>query len=376
MRLIGEFQSEKEAFRFQVFLQNHGIQSLYDLAKDAPEQKPVYRLWVIEEDGFDTALSYYREWEQDSASEQFQDVKEELPPQKGSHSPWKVRVAAPSFHSPFSLNNFIIVICGFLFLWYVVQAERLVKVQGEVALEYELTPIQKELFFDYPAYLGNIESFLQEYDIKTEEDLKKLSPKLQARFKKIQDTLTWKGGADMIVTREWTLIEKLPDKTLFAKIREGEVWRLITPVLLHGNLLHLLFNMVWLFVLGRQIEERIGRFRYLLLSVLLGVAGNVAQYLVSGPIFLGYSGIITGMVGFIWMRQKMAPWEGYPLPRVVIVFITVFVAAMLALEVVSMALQFFHITSVYANIANTAHIIGGLFGIALARLSLFSRSHR
>lgn len=278
-------------------------------------------------------------------------------------------------HLAFSLNNFMICLCGFLFIWTLFQEVRLVQKQGPIAREYELVPIEQELFFDYSEYRAELKKFLDLYSVKTTEDLKELPPEVQDRFKKIQEAPAWKGVAEMIATRDWTLTEKLPDGTLFGKIRQGQVWRLFTPVLLHGNWLHILFNMAWLFILGRQIEERIGKFRYILLSLLLGILGNVAQYIVDGPDFLGYSGIITGMVGFIWMRQKTAPWEGYPLQRPVILFITVFVVAMLALQALFMTLRFFNITGVSTNIANTAHVIGGIFGACLGRLSVFQRSH-
>jgi GlpG protein len=134
--------------------------------------------------------------------------------------------------------------------------------------------------------------------------------------------------------------------------------------------------MAWVWILGRQIEQRLGVFRYLLLSLIIGVISNVVQYIMSGPVFLGYSGIVMGMVGFIWMRQKMAPWEGYPLQPVVVRFIVIYVAALLALELVSVALDFFHVTELYANIANTAHIVGGVTGILLARFPFFSRSKK
>ncbi len=375
MRLIGEFQNEKEAFEFQTFLQNHGIQSVYDTTPDS-----TYRLWVIEEDDFDKTLGYYQEWQHDPTSPSFHfsqppnaDSEHAVSVSHPEHTRWRVRMSHPPLHTPFSLNNFIILICGFLFIWTLFQMSQLEKERGSVALKYELVPLQKELMFDYPADRAQIEKFLDQNDIRTEEDLKALPPKVQARFQQIERTPTWKGVVDMFVTRDWTLVEKLPEGTLFGKIRQGEIWRLITPVLLHGGFLHILLNMAWLFVLGRQIEACIGKIRYLFLSLILGIVGNVAQYLMTGPMFLGYSGIIIGMVGFIWMRQKVAPWEGYPLQRPVILFITVFVAAVFALEILSIALQFFHIQALFTNIANTAHVAGGIFGVLLGRLSLFER---
>lgn len=373
MRLIAELETEKLAFGFQTFLHNHGIKSVYDSTAQG-----VYRVWTVEEDDFEKAVSLYEEWKQNPQELVTTQTIQSAPSSATikEHANWRVRIDVPRLRSPFSLNNFIIVLCGFLFLLTLVQMGRLEQQQGPIALQYELVPIQRKLMFDDPAYFANFGKFFEQYDVKTSDDLKKLPAKIQERFKKIESTPTWKGFGEMLASHDDSLLEKLPEGTLFGKIRQGEIWRLFTPVLLHGGWLHILFNMAWLFMLGRQIEDRIGKFRYVLLSLLIGVVGNVAQYLMSGPIFLGYSGIVTGMVGFIWMRQKVAPWEGYPLQRPVIIFITVFVAAMVALEIVSMLLQFFHVIEVSANIANTAHVIGGVFGLLLGRLSFFRRSHQ
>ena len=131
--------------------------------------------------------------------------------------------------------------------------------------------------------------------------------------------------------------------------------------------------MAWLWILGRQLEQRLSLPKMFLMILIIGVLSNVVQYIMGGPIFLGFSGIVVGMVGFIWMRQKLAPWEGYPLQRPVILFIVVFVAAMLALELISLSLQFFHLVQLSANIANSAHIAGGIIGMLLARLRFFAR---
>src|SRR5439155_4870026 len=59
------------------------------------------------------------------------------------------------------------------------------------------------------------------------------------------------------------------------EVRRGEVWRLITPIFIHFNLLHIFFNMLWLRDLGTLIELRRGG-KYLLLQVvLIGAISNL-----------------------------------------------------------------------------------------------------
>jgi GlpG protein len=107
--------------------------------------------------------------------------------------------------------------------------------------------------------------------------------------------------------------------------------------------------------------------------VLLGVISNVAQYLMSGPYFVGFSGIVVGLAVFIWARQQNAPWEGYPLPRSTFLFLLLFVAAMMLLDLLSFLLQLFQLTTLPLTIANTAHVVGGLAGLALGKWNFFSK---
>jgi GlpG protein len=161
------------------------------------------------------------------------------------------------------------------------------------------------------------------------------------------------------------------------EILQGQVWRLFTPCLLHIDFLHLLFNMLWLWVLGRPIEQRIGPFRTLVLTLLAGVISNVAQYAVSGPLFMGYSGIVTALAGFIWMREKKAPWEGYPLNKATLLFLLLFIGSILLLQIAAYFIQVFTSYNFAPRIANTAHIVGALVGILLARFSYFAQKvHR
>jgi GlpG protein len=373
MRLIGEFRDERQSFGFQAFLKKEGIQSLYDSTKDAAGLT-TFRLWIVEEDDFDKAWAFYQEWQKNPHDVRFEPKQEKVEPAVAKSAPpkWKVNMVRKPGTS-FSLNNFIILLCGLLFILNLIQ-EGKIKQKGEAAVQLTFTPLEKKLLFDYPVYFVNLEKFLADYPIRTMADIKTLSATGQAAFEKGKEAPTWKGLTDLLIQRSWKNYEELPPGTLFGKIRQGEVWRLFSPVLLHGNWLHILFNMAWIWLLGRQIEQRVGMFRYLILSVILGVVANVAQYMISGPEFLGYSGIVMGLVGFIWMRQRSAPWEGYPLNPTIVRFIVIYVLILLVLETISLGLDFFHVTELYANIANTAHIIGGLTGVLLARLPFFSRS--
>ena len=80
-------------------------------------------------------------------------------------------------------------------------------------------------------------------------------------------------------------------------IIQGQLWRLITPVLLHGSFLHIAFNMYALFVFGPGLERHFGHGRFLALYLLSGFAGNVFSFLFSTAPSLGASTAIFGLLG-------------------------------------------------------------------------------
>lgn len=92
-------------------------------------------------------------------------------------------------------------------------------------------------------------------------------------------------------------------------IRQGQLWRLITPVLLHGSLLHIGFNMYALFSFGTGLERRFGHFRFLVLYLLAGFAGNVLSFLFSSGISVGSSTSIFGLIAaegiFLYQNRKL-----------------------------------------------------------------------
>jgi rhomboid protease GluP len=82
-----------------------------------------------------------------------------------------------------------------------------------------------------------------------------------------------------------------------ALIMQGQIWRLITPIFLHGSILHIAFNMYALFAIGPTLERFYGRWRYLTLFILSGFAGNVMSFIFTANPSLGSSTAIFGLLG-------------------------------------------------------------------------------
>jgi membrane associated rhomboid family serine protease len=80
----------------------------------------------------------------------------------------------------------------------------------------------------------------------------------------------------------------------------GHLYTLFTSMFLHGGWFHLLGNMLFLWVFGRNVEDLIGRARFLVFYVLCGLASGVIQVMVSphSPLpTIGASGAIAGVMG-------------------------------------------------------------------------------
>jgi membrane associated rhomboid family serine protease len=90
-------------------------------------------------------------------------------------------------------------------------------------------------------------------------------------------------------------------------ISAGEYYRLLTSGFLHYGAIHLAMNMYALWILGRECERLIGRWRYLTLYLIAGIGGAVGVYLFAGPTTAtaGASGSIFGLLGalFFFFRK-------------------------------------------------------------------------
>jgi len=82
-----------------------------------------------------------------------------------------------------------------------------------------------------------------------------------------------------------------------ALIRQGQYWRLVTPALLHNNLIHLLVNSYALHVLAPGAEVIMGTSRMLLVYCTAAITSNVFSYRFNPAPSVGASGAIMGLLG-------------------------------------------------------------------------------
>ena len=83
-------------------------------------------------------------------------------------------------------------------------------------------------------------------------------------------------------------------------------WRMLTSVLVHGSIFHVLLNMYTLWIFGQTLEPMLGRWRFLTLYVLSGLAGSLGVLFLSNPGVgvVGASGAIFGLMGAFLVIQR------------------------------------------------------------------------
>jgi GlpG protein len=136
---------------------------------------------------------------------------------------------------------------------------------------------------------------------------------------------------------------------ILTEVRHGEVWRLITPIFIHYNLMHIVFNMLVLRDMGTLIESRQGVKVLLLLVLTIGIGSNVGQYFYSGPFFGGMSGVLYGLLGYIWLRGQCDPASGLHLAPMTLAMMLIWF--------------FLCLLNVIPGAANACHVVGLIMGM-------------
>lgn len=152
----------------------------------------------------------------------------------------------------------------------------------------------------------------------------------------------------------WLFYPLLPSdslQSLLAGINSLEFFvRTFTPMILHFGELHLIFNMLWLWYFGKQLEGTHPRLLFAALILLTSFAGNTSQYLYSQfNNFGGMSGVIYGLVGYAWLTHRFMPKSYLMINNSMFV---VFVIALIAMEFVAGSM-----------IASAAHLGGLVTGL-------------
>jgi membrane associated rhomboid family serine protease len=167
-------------------------------------------------------------------------------------------------------------------------------------------------------------------------------------------------------------------------VDEAAWWvTLFTSMFMHGGILHIAGNMLFLWVFGNNIEDRLGRVKFLLFYLLAGLVAVYAQALIdtsSTAPTIGASGAIAGVLGAYAVL--------YPHARVltlifIIFFVTLVEIPALILLAVWFILQFLPALGQVAvepggggGVAYFAHVGGFVFGLAVAAVMLWFTGRR
>ncbi|MGK5594824.1 MAG: rhomboid family intramembrane serine protease [Parachlamydiaceae bacterium] len=380
MRLLCTLENEQEAIQLSQYLNENEIANNLEIAVNRDWGSDSYganisTIWVIEEDQFEKAEQLYQNFQAAPPPPPTLTTAIIEPIQNLSTQEEPKEQPITIYTQKRLITVYLLIFCALLyFIGELTSPKPPSFLPAWPLTALVSSPINSILMFDWPKTYELIADFANQYGMETLQQYQELPRAAKELLQDIQHTPYWQGLYDrMIEITASNNPSPLFNTPLFEKIQQGEVWRLFSPILLHADILHLLFNMLWLFVLGKQIEEKVGPTKYVLFILIAAGLSNTAQYLMTGPNFLGFSGVLCAMLTFIWIRQKRAPWEGYQLQRSTFLFILIFVFGMFTLQSLAFALELYTTHSMGVSIANTAHLSGLMIGLTLGNLPTFAR---
>lgn len=179
----------------------------------------------------------------------------------------------------------------------------------------------------------------------------------------------WVFGAIVFLLISFTPMEfvdnQLVSLPLSTTLSSGQWWRLITPIFLHFGIMHLVFNALWIWILGEMIERNQGQVKLVLLILFTALISNSAQFLINDSSqFGGLSGVVYGYLGYIWLWSKLHPQQGLAINNGLVIFM---------LGWMLLGITDFSRSLLGLNMANEAHLGGLLAGLAFALLPWFKK---
>ncbi|MFM5246379.1 MULTISPECIES: rhomboid family intramembrane serine protease GlpG [Aeromonas] len=156
------------------------------------------------------------------------------------------------------------------------------------------------------------------------------------------------------------IFDELAFHPTLAQFTDWQAWRYVTPAFIHFSVVHLVFNLLWWWYLGGQIEQRLGSGKLFILLIVGAALPNIAEFFASGPRFGGLSGVVYALLGYSWLRTRLQPDCGLAMPP-----------ALMGFMLVWLVLGFLDMLG--TPTANMAHLVGLLVGLAQGWLD---RHHR
>jgi GlpG protein len=135
----------------------------------------------------------------------------------------------------------------------------------------------------------------------------------------------------------------------------AEIYRLVTPAIMHLSALHLVFNLAFWWFLGAKVEKVLGTQTLIVIFVIGALISNAAQALIVSSNFAGLSGVNYALAGFVWMCHVKFKSRALFLPTNLFVFLIIW-----------MLLGFTDWLPM--SMANWAHLGGLLTGMGLTFL--------
>ena len=144
---------------------------------------------------------------------------------------------------------------------------------------------------------------------------------------------------------------------MFDGLVDGQYWNVITPIFLHFGLMHLVFNCLWLALLGGRVERLYGSMHLLLLVLVSGAISNLIQYSWQGSAYFGgMSGVVYALLGYIWIKGQFVSQPELQLPPGILGFMLIWLLVGMT-GVLKLLLGI--------GVANGAHVGGLLIGMLL-----------
>ncbi len=91
------------------------------------------------------------------------------------------------------------------------------------------------------------------------------------------------------------------------RIWNGAYWGLVSSAFVHLALWHVVFNVYWLWMLGRAVERVLGPSKYLAFVLMAAAVSSSTQLAASGNSGHGASGVVYALFGLMWSRRQVTP---------------------------------------------------------------------